>query len=336
MEKNSALIIRVDAHTSIGAGHVMRCIAMAQQFKKKGNSVHFVMAMDAGLLFDRIELEDIILHRINEHPSSQADLEKTVSIAKKVCAEWIVMDGYQFNTQFQQGIKAHGFKLLVVDDNGEHDHYFADVILNQNIYGSKTLYPSQKIEDYSRLFIGVSFCMLRKEFWAYDQYSRSQGTANILVTLGGSDTENVTVKVLSGLADLEPENFKIRVVAGANNPHLAELNDYIDNKSKNTVLFENVDNMPEMMAWADIAVSAAGSTCYELNYMKVPFVCIVTAKNQVEFARQIWKLGGRSLGWCSSATPGDIRQAVDETLKGELKVTQVVQMNSKVFNEMMK
>lgn len=293
------LLIRTDAHTSIGAGHVMRCLALAQQWKRSGGDVYFAMAMDAGGLFDRLNDEGIKVFRINDVPNSQDDHAKTITMAKDLNAKWVVLDGYHLSTDFQKALKNAGEKVIVVDDNGEHSHYFADVILNPNIYAKSTFYPPSKIESYTQLLIGSEYTLLREEFFNFRNFKRKPTSlkSRLLVLMGSGDPENVTLLVLEALRKLKKVNVHCRVVAGANNPHLETLRNVISTLKGETELLVNVDNMPELYKWADVAVTATGSTCYELNFMQVPFVSIVVAKNQLNLAKMISELNGVSLGW---------------------------------------
>ena len=120
----------------------------------------------------------------------------------------------------------------------------------------------------------------------------------MLVTLGGSDPHNVTLKVLEGLSLLDIPGIEVKVVVGDINPHYAKLRDYCDSRELNVELLRGVENMAEIMSWADCAVTAAGETCYELIYMQTPFLSMIVAENQIAFADRSHQLGiCRSLGW---------------------------------------
>ena len=233
---------------------------------------------------------------------SGEDLLQTLEwIAKTLRAERgnsrVVLDGYHFGADYQLGIKEAGLKLLVVDDYGHADFYHADWVLNQNISARESLYAQRSSEP--QLLLGPKFAMLRKEFLAYKGWQRKIAPVarKILVTLGGSDPDNVTLKVIQALVDLD---LHIKIVVGGSNPHLVEIGNFIQSKKNSGSVMDmivNTTNMPGLMAWADIAVAAGGSTAWELAFMGLPSVFVILAENQIEITREVERAGfGKCLG----------------------------------------
>jgi spore coat polysaccharide biosynthesis predicted glycosyltransferase SpsG len=128
--------------------------------------------------------------------------------------------------------------------------------------------------------------LLRREFWHWRGHQRDipQNAQNILVTLGGSDPDNVTLKVVRGLQQIEDDNLHITIVAGGGNPHYQELAAAASSIRSSVQLKRDVSDMPELMAWADVAISAAGGTCWELAFMGAPSLLLVLAENQEKVA----------------------------------------------------
>jgi UDP-2,4-diacetamido-2,4,6-trideoxy-beta-L-altropyranose hydrolase len=299
---SSTLFIRADASVSIGTGHIMRMIALGQGWQEQGGEVHFMCAEITHALGDRLASEGFHLSHMQAALGSGEDLLQTLEwIAKTLRAERgnprVVLDGYHFGADYQLGIKEAGFKLLVVDDYGHADFYHADWVLNQNISARESLYAQRSPE--TRLLLGPKFAMLRKEFLAYKGGQRKIAPVarKILVTLGGSDPDNVTLKVIQALVDLD---LHAKIVVGGSNPHLAEIENFIQSKKNSGSVMEiivNATNMPELMAWADIAVAAGGSTAWELAFMGLPSVFVILAENQIEITREVERAGfGKCLG----------------------------------------
>ena len=288
----STLFIRADASVYIGTGHIMRMIALGQAWQAQGGEVYFLCAEITPALEQRLASEGFHLLRIDATLGSQEDLSDTMHlIAETLQADRqnarVVLDGYHFGSDYQLGIKAAGFKLLVVDDYGHADFYHADWVLNQNISAREELYA--KRSPATKLLLGPKFAMLRKEFLAYKGWQREIAPVaeKILVTLGGSDPDNVTLKVIQALIDLD---LHAKVVIGGSNPHLCEIENFIQSQNDSTALIEvvvNATNMPELMAWADVAITAAGSTCWELAFMGLPSMFVILAENQLEIAMQL-------------------------------------------------
>lgn len=292
----STLLIRPDASVSIGTGHIMRMIALGQAWQAQGGEVHFLCAEITPALEQRLASEGFHLLRIHATLGSQEDLSETMRLISEILQAdrqnaRVVLDGYHFGSDYQLGIKAAGFKLLVVDDYGHADFYHADWVLNQNISAREELYAKRSPD--TKLLLGPKFAMLRKEFLAYKGWQREIAPVakKILVTLGGSDPDNVTLKVIQALIDLD---LHVKVVVGGSNPHLREIENFIQSQNNSTAFVElivNSTNMPELMAWADVAVAAAGSTCWELAFMGLPSLLVILAENQVGIAKELESAG---------------------------------------------
>jgi UDP-2,4-diacetamido-2,4,6-trideoxy-beta-L-altropyranose hydrolase len=286
------LLIRADASVTIGTGHIMRMIALGQAWQAQGGEVHFLCAEITSALEERLASEGFQLSRISAVLGSQEDLSETTHlITDTLQADTqnarVVLDGYHFGSDYQLGIKAAGFKFLVVDDYGHADFYHADWVLNQNISAREELYAKRSPD--TKLLLGPKFAMLRKEFLPYKGWQREIAPVakKILVTLGGSDPDNVTLKVIEALIDLD---LHVKVVVGGSNPHLREIENFIQSQNDSTALIEmivNATNMPELMAWADLTVAAAGSTAYELAFMRLPSVIFTIVENQNKNAREL-------------------------------------------------
>jgi spore coat polysaccharide biosynthesis predicted glycosyltransferase SpsG len=123
----------------------------------------------------------------------------------------------------------------------------------------------------------------------------------VLVTLGGGDPDNVTLKVIQALQQLDSPVLETRIVVGSANPHLEMLNHAVQRSNCNFQLLTDVSDMPEQMAWADIAISGAGSTSWELAFMGLPSCNIILADNQLQVATTLHEQGVTiNLGWFHS------------------------------------
>lgn len=293
--QSKALLIRADASTEIGTGHVMRCLALAHVWQKEGGQAHFVMASPAPALEARLVCEGMTARYLTTRPGGPEDAEETIFHARRLGAEWIVVDGYRFDAAYQLHLKEAGLRLLVLDDYGHADHYYADLVLNQNIDAEESLYALR--EAHTSLLLGTRYVLLRREFWPWLGWRRQvlPVARRVLVTLGGADPDNVTLKVMRGLCRLAIYNLEVIVVVGASNPHYQALQAAAHGSRFETRIVRNVSNMPDLMAWADLTVSAGGSTSWELAFMGVPSISIILAPNQ---RRAAWMLDAQGVVIC--------------------------------------
>ena len=252
-------LIRADASPRIGAGHVMRCLALAQAIQDQGGVAVFATAMEAPAIEARLRAENCGVERIQAEPGSRDDALQTFDSAAKAGANWIIADGYHFGAQYQRDILQSGLHLLFFDDCGHAEHYSAHYVLNQNIYAHADLYTNR--EPYTQLLLGARYTLLRREFlsWSGRRGSAPEIARKILVTLGGSDPDNITRKVIHAVASPAFASMEIRVLAGASNPHIESLRAACRLAGERIRLESHAANMPELLAWADLAVTAAAN-----------------------------------------------------------------------------
>lgn len=324
------LFIRADASTQIGTGHVMRCLALAQTWQDAGGQAHFAAAELPDGLAARLAAEGMTLHRLDVAPGSPDDAAQTAALAQRLGASWVVEDGYHFGTDYQHAVKEAGLRLLAIDDYGHADHYVADLVLNQNISADASLYASR--EPATQLLLGTDYTLLRREFkrWRGWQRMIPDVARNVLVTMGGSDPNNVTDKVIEALAQAPADEMEAIIVVGSSNPQQQTLTESIERSGVPLRLLHDVADMPELMAWADLAITAGGSTCWELAFMGTPGIILVLAANQAESSRllgdrQVFvNLGDSELlsaedirgAWRSLSASREMRQALSQECIG--------------------
>lgn len=291
LSTNQKLLIRTDASLRTGTGHVMRCIALAQSYQEIIQSeIVFASAQITPALETRLLDEGMSVAYLSAEIGTPKDIQETVKLAQNYQASWLIIDGYQFGAEYQRTLKEAGFKLLCLDDCGYAEHYYADLVLNQNINANEKLYANR--EPYTQLLLGTSYVLLRKEFWLWRDWQRDIPAVarKILVTMGGSDPDNVTLKVIEALKLVGLQGLEIVVVIGGSNPHGEQLQKAVKEVS-GIGLKRDVTNMPELMAWADAAISAGGTTCWELAFMGLPSLILVLAENQELITHKLDRLG---------------------------------------------
>lgn len=299
----NTLIIRVDATPISGTGHVMRSLALAQVWQGRGGKVVFISHCESEALQQRIGAEGINLFSLEKpHPDlSDWNLTKgildTFKIQGTICHPWVVVDGYHFDAGYQKNIKTEGYKLLWIDDYGHADYYYADLILNQNISADSSCYL--KRESYTKLLMGPSYALLRREFDRWRGWQRENPTMarKVLVTFGGADSHNVTLKAIKALKQIKIPELEARVVVGSANRYVELLRQEAGADSRLQIL-NSVTDMSDLMAWADVAISAGGTTCCELAFMGLPGVILTIAENQKANAEALNREGiAINLGW---------------------------------------
>jgi UDP-2,4-diacetamido-2,4,6-trideoxy-beta-L-altropyranose hydrolase len=279
------LLLRTEASIAIGTGHAMRCLALAQAWADAGGNAIFVMAEATPAVEERLRNEGFEVARTAVRVGSAADAEEAAQLAHQHGASWVVVDGYEFGAEYQADLKSRGLRVLFIDDNGHAGQYSSDLVLNQNAHARPALYPSQ--DRSTRLMLGPRFAMLRREFASWRGWKREipAMARRVLVTMGGSDPDNVTEHVVQAI--LAEPSLKATVVVGGSNPHLPKLRGLVTGAQRDVQLVENVTNMPELMANSDVAISGAGTTSLEMCFLGLPALLIVLAGNQRPAAEEL-------------------------------------------------
>lgn len=291
----------------------MRCLALAQAWKDLGGSAIFAMSGEMPEIENKLKGDGSTVYRIAAKPGSEEDATLTADLAARQRAWFVVVDGYQFDSQYQMRLKKAGLRLLFIDDYGHAGFYMADLVLNQNVYAQEGLYKNRSLE--TRLLLGPAFVLLRREFWPWrGRFRKNPNTARkILITLGGSDMENVTLLILSSLQNLTSDGIEVVAVVGAGNVHSASLEASSKSANDKIKLVRNISNMPELMAWADMAIISGGTTTYETAFMGLPSLIVVIAANQIQVAEKLAEIGAaRNLGWHHDLASRHIQKIVED------------------------
>jgi len=310
------LLIRVDADGKIGYGHFMRSLALAQAWTKQGGEVSFLSSKMPEELKDILKIERMTLYNFTGESGSQLDAELTVNLAQKLKIDWVIADGYSFGGGYQKYCKNKKLNLLISDDYGHSDHYYADIVLNRGLHGQERMYRTR--EPYTKLLLGHQFVSLRDEFMVWRDWQRKispRGT-NILVSFGGADNSRLLTKVVGAIKELA-ETFKTKIILG----QASKLKEV---KCINIDYLINTKNMAALMGWADIGICGGGVTLAEMAFMGLPSISIKTAPNQYSVQKYASEYGATVfLGTAAEVTVDQITLALRALSRDKLKRQQI-------------
>lgn len=277
---NSTLLIRADANEKSGIGHLMRCIALAQSWQRYGGNVLFLSNCTHSFLKNSIKNKGFgLIHTGPSYPDKNNGIAAMQEFLQVNSPAWAVLDGYNFTPDHHRMIRETGTRLLVLDDNNHLPFYDADILLNQNLEAEKLSY---KYPADCTCLLGPSFTLLREEFLTLSRpASDIPDQANrLLLSMGGADPDNTTLKVILALNQLPPDTICVDIVIGPANPYFEVLKPTLNRANYPYRIVSASGNMPQLMIEADMAVSAGGSTAWELSYLGVPTIYIALAENQ--------------------------------------------------------
>jgi UDP-2,4-diacetamido-2,4,6-trideoxy-beta-L-altropyranose hydrolase len=301
-------LFRCDASPGIGAGHVSRCLTLAEAFADAGWRIGFVVARetvptvpaiaDSGHAVRVLDGDDQDVAVLREQAANGADL--------------LVADHYGRDAGFETACRPFVRNILVFDDMTGRDHD-CDILVD-----AAAPSPQPYIDHVparARVLNGVSFALTRKSFLAARPraLARRDGRAveRILVTCGATDPANATAIVLDTLADAAPD-IPVTVVLSSQAAHIDALRKRLRG---NVRLVLDADDMAALMTDADLAIGAPGATAYERAVLGLPSIMITLADNQRGVAQAITRAGAAiDAGMCDQGLAPRLRQLVTSLL----------------------
>ena len=285
-------IIRADASQNIGGGHVMRCLSLASQLERKGANITFAVrygsVQTVPLLAD--SSHDIIVLEGLEH-------EEAGEIQARIGeCDWLVVDHYGRDDIFETRARSFAKKIMVIDDLADRSHD-CDLLLDQT-YGRVGEDYTTLVPEGSRILTGAGYALLRPEFatlrpQALARREKSRKIQRILVSLGAGDPHGTTARVLQAIASTELD-LAVDVVTGTVDPASLGLVDIARAMSQRVNFHDFSADMAQLMARADLAIGAGGSSSWERCCLGLPTLMVVTADNQEKIARELERAGAAS------------------------------------------
>lgn len=280
------IAICADASSRIGTGHIMRCLTLANALREQRAEISFLCRTLAGNLISYIQQQGYLVH-------SLADLQPNTAIAllRQIPAiDWLIVDHYSLDQAWETQLRPYVKKIMVLDDLARpHD---CDLLLDQNFYANAAMRYQTLVPAHCKLLLGGQFALLRPEFVQQRQNLRIRNgnVLRILVFFGGSDPTNETAKTLAAIQLLNQPQLHIDVVVGNSNPHKQQIQTTCLQLS-NVNYHCQINNMAELMAQADLAIAAGGSTTWERCCLGLPTLTIAVAENQLETSLELARHG---------------------------------------------
>jgi UDP-2,4-diacetamido-2,4,6-trideoxy-beta-L-altropyranose hydrolase len=289
---NMCVIFRVEGQPNIGLGHVMRCMALAQKLVQCGHTVFFFMSQHSQCFCrSRADWPGEILPIADMDKNAEAQwLSKQ---CKDLSADWLVLDGYQYDQDYRHALQCKTYKLAVFDDTNDSGAFYADMVINGagNYAVNKAQHNYQLTAPRALLAIGQNYRVLRQEFLQLADKKWSD-RKSLTLMFGGSDPNNLTLLVLQSLLKRNV-SMPITIITGAAYDGVNNLDDLIKSSGLDITHLHDCQNMAAVLVNTKLALSAAGGSQFELLACATPSILVVVADNQ-KFASQ----DAQSQGWC--------------------------------------
>lgn len=325
------IVVRCDANETIGGGHVMRCLTLANNLAAQGAKIIFVSAALPEALANRIISAGHQIKFVSATPELQrsgvgweeppisaaaqmTDAEMTVAAAGR--ANWIIVDHYLLDAHWHSAVRHNADQILVIDDLANR-RYDCDILLDQTFGRSKDRYRS-RTADGTNILAGATYALLRPEFShlrpvALQQRRDEEPVSKILISMGTADSESITAQILDNLQPFLSD-FAIDVVLSPQAPSLSQVQKLAARNSSISVHLDS-EKMAELMTDADISIGAAGTTSWERCCLGLPTILLVLAENQRLIATNLEREGAVTLAESAEAVSRHLRRLVEDGRK---------------------
>lgn len=277
------VVVRADGSTSIGMGHVMRCLALAHAVGELGGEVRFVCRDLGGVAAARVRAAGFAVDVLPDDEQDDAGATLAACTERSV----VLVDHYGLGPAWWAVVR-DAVPLAAIDDVGRPGlGAGCDLVLNQNVAA-----PRDEYAGGAELLLGCRYALLRPSYVArLAELDREHPAVarTLLVTLGGADPADVTSRVVQALVELPPPT-RLLVVQGPAFVHTESLAAAVSAHPRAELVVAPADLVDCMVA-ADLAVTAGGSTSYELAALGLPALTVQIADNQAGICRGMEEAG---------------------------------------------
>lgn len=263
------IIFRADGNGSVGMGHFIRTLALAEMLK---NDFACIFATQCPSEYQTYEIQKVCQDFFSL-PEDNSHFETFLNELSG--DEIVVLDNYYFDTEYQRRIKQQGCKLVCIDDM-HNRHYIADAVIN-HAPGLHT--EDFSCESYTTLCLGLEYVLLRKPFLNKLKQERKHRTTieRIAVCFGGADGCNYTEKVCREIID---SGFHGKVTAIIGSAY--QFKESLQNVNENIAIKESLsaEHMAEEFWVNDFAVVPCSSVLFEALACRTPVITGAYTDNQ--------------------------------------------------------
>jgi len=259
----------------------MRCMTLARALARRGTECAFVESRAAAPLLRRFGWPGLTLLAISDAKDLDGLLAYAAHVADLFKPGVIVVDHYGVGQALEARLRVDGRRLAVIDDLADRSH--ACDLLADPGYGRKTEAYRGLIPDDAAVLTGPAYALVRPEFAAargraLSRRAKHMPVKRALISLGltdlGGHTARLVRLILPALGSV-----RLDVVVGADAPSLPELTE-LAAADRRLHLSVDSDEMASLMADADIAIGAGGSSVWERAVVGLPSATVVLAANQ--------------------------------------------------------
>lgn len=297
------ILLRADASLTQGTGHVMRVLTLGEELIAAGHEVHLAsVPMSIGWLEDVIVERGLTRHLVEAHSLDSV-------LLTEIEPDWLVVDSYEIPAELISAARSTTKVLAIVD--GDTRGIEADLYVDHNV-GAEHLPWSDFVAP--RMLAGSRYALIRRAIRDVRRESPwviSGETPSILGFMGGTDPTGMIVRVAQAIAATSVRLTGVIICAPAWRESVEELlAGHLD-----ISVIAPTNDLPALLASTDIAISAAGTSSWELCTLGIPSILVEVVDNQTESLREMSKRG-LVVGLSPSEFPGEnLARAIAQNLE---------------------
>ena len=271
-------------------GHLRRCAVLGRRLNETGVGVHFLTKSDAVNLSEELRAfaEELVL--LDPEIEARADAAQTVDYCQRIGAEHAIIDHYHADEAYQHVLLDAELRWMQFDGAASFP-LWADWVVSMSPAADADRYSRLQRRPHTRMMLGPRYAILRDEFlqWRRPRPVPSQAQ-RLLLTFGGGDDRGACVACLDALR--HTDRYDITILSGGANPQLPRIHTWMkENKSNRVRLLLDETDVAARMSEADMAISAGGTTTFELATMGLPALIIQVVDNQWGNAQAWGRIG---------------------------------------------
>ncbi len=276
--REKKVYIRTDMNETIATGHMMRCLSIADALQEKGWETVFLTADEKPLeLLERRGYKAIVLN--TEWNRMEEELPVLLPILRKYRIRKLLVDSYQVTAEYFRQLE-EVTRVIYLDDLDAFCYPVSSLICYANYYPKLSYGNKGKVDGF---YLGTDYMPLRQVYRNRPPKPISSGLEKILILSGGSDNYHMIQQLTERFR--EKKEFRVAVICGAFYPDFEGLKERFED-CPHLNFYQNVENLEEFMVEADLAVSAGGTTLYELCAVGTPTISYSFADNQLKNVEQ--------------------------------------------------
>ncbi len=270
--------------TKTGYGNFSRCVTIASELKKNGINTIFLIDNNSNII-DQIKKRKFNYFVIPKKFKKNNEFSFILKIMKSEKISTIMIDMRQYGEFLSKQLTNHQ-KVILIDDIWSQKIY-SDLFFNMT--NIKTLKNYKIINPNSKIFLGLKYWPINYNLIKYRKKIsdiKYKKILNLVITMGGSDPNNLSYNVLKMIKDVGGIN--IFIIIGPMNKNYLKLKT-LTQKRKNIHLIKSSNLFYKELSKADIAITNGGNTLFELIGLGVPTISIPAFKHEINFAQKFSK-----------------------------------------------